>query len=474
MRTSLAALRLAQHDPLAALAALAPVLDGSAPLLFWPTWLTQAFLLEAAARDALTDEAAAGRALERALDIAEPDHALLIFLLCPAPGLLQRHARRRTAHPALIADILSLLAGNRPAPPPAGPRPPMDQHGRAHRASQIPPAEFWSTAAAYAAPGDQAALGDTAHDRGLYREAAQLHKNAAASGNPRAVLYLSDPPACLRADPRPAYWAAAHAVDEPGFVAFLLGRLRQAGADEQAAALAARAAAHAALDDLLAVGSLLDSLREAGADEHAAALSSRAAAHAALHDSLGVGSLPDRLRAVGADDQAAALLARDPAAHTALHDPARVGSLLNSLRRAGADEQAAALLARDPAAHAALHDPTGVAVLLNSLREGGADEQAAALLARDPAAHTALHDPAAVAVLLNSLRDAGAHDQAAALAGRLPAAGMFELFLEQKGLTDQFRFGRDADGTPAAPWGWEDLDLWLVPRPQGEAAPARR
>ena len=22
--------------------------------------------------------------------------------------------------------------------------------------------------------------------------------------------------------------------------------------------------------------------------------------------------------------------------------------------------------------------------------------------------------------------------------------------------------GRDADGTPAAPWGWEDLDLWLV------------
>jgi len=43
---------------------------------------------------------------------------------------------------------------------------------------------------------------------------------------------------------------------------------------------------------------------------------------------------------------------------------------------------------------------------------------------------------------------------------------MFELFLEQ-GLADQFRFGREIDGTPAAPWGWEDLDLGLVPRPRG-------
>jgi len=37
---------------------------------------------------------------------------------------------------------------------------------------------------------------------------------------------------------------------------------------------------------------------------------------------------------------------------------------------------------------------------------------------------------------------------------------MFELFLEQKGAADQFRFGREADGTPAAPWGWEDLEVW--------------
>ena len=85
-------------------------------------WLAHAFLLEAIARDALGDPAAAGRALERALDLAEPDGVLVPFLLHPAPGLLERHARHGTAHAALIGEILSLLAGRTPAAPPAAPR----------------------------------------------------------------------------------------------------------------------------------------------------------------------------------------------------------------------------------------------------------------------------------------------------------------------------------------------------------------
>jgi LuxR family transcriptional regulator, maltose regulon positive regulatory protein len=121
MRISLATLRLAQNDPRAAIAALAPVLDGSAPVR-GPTRLAQAFLLEAIARDALGDPAAAGRAVERALDLAEPDGVLLWFVLHPAPDLLEHHARHGTAH----ADILSLLAGRKPAPPPAGPPPPLE------------------------------------------------------------------------------------------------------------------------------------------------------------------------------------------------------------------------------------------------------------------------------------------------------------------------------------------------------------
>jgi LuxR family transcriptional regulator, maltose regulon positive regulatory protein len=109
-------LRLAQHDPRAAAAALAPVLNGSASVMPW-IWLADAFLLEASARDALGEPDAADRAVERALDLAERDRALLWFLLHPVPGLLERHARQRTAHADLIAEILGLLAGNRPALP---------------------------------------------------------------------------------------------------------------------------------------------------------------------------------------------------------------------------------------------------------------------------------------------------------------------------------------------------------------------
>jgi LuxR family transcriptional regulator, maltose regulon positive regulatory protein len=125
MRISLATLRLAQDNPHEALAALATVLDGSVPVL-WPARLAQPFLLEAIARDALGDSRAAASALERALDLAEPDGVLLWFVLHPTPGLLERHARHGTAHAALIADIVSLLAGRRSAPPPAGPQPPLE------------------------------------------------------------------------------------------------------------------------------------------------------------------------------------------------------------------------------------------------------------------------------------------------------------------------------------------------------------
>ena len=48
--------------------------------------------------------AAAGRAMERALDFAEPDGVLLWFMLHPVPGLLERHTRHRTAHAALIEN----------------------------------------------------------------------------------------------------------------------------------------------------------------------------------------------------------------------------------------------------------------------------------------------------------------------------------------------------------------------------------
>ncbi len=221
----------------------------------------------------------------------------------------------------------------------------LDQHGRQHRKGQIPPEGFWAAAADHALPNDQATLGDAAHARGLYRDAAQLHKNAAACGNRHAVVYLGVTAHYLRSDVRPVRWAVAH---------------------------------------------------------------------------------------------------------VSLDDPAAVASLLHGLRQAGAPEQAAALLHRDPAAHVSLDDPDAVAWLLDGLREDGAPEQAAALAER-ATAHVSLDDPAAVAWLLHGLREDGAPEQAAALAERLPEAGMFELFHEQEGRQDRFRFGRKADGSPAQP-----------------------
>ena len=120
MRTAVAALRLASDDPQAAADALAPVLDGSVSGVHRVPMVT-ALLLEARARDALGDQATAGRVLERALNITASSGILLPFLLDPAPALLERHRRCRTAHPALISQILDLLTGTtRSAPPPGG------------------------------------------------------------------------------------------------------------------------------------------------------------------------------------------------------------------------------------------------------------------------------------------------------------------------------------------------------------------
>jgi len=108
MPEAVAALRLAQDDPQAALEALAPVLDGS-PSVIIPVRVG-ACLLEAIARAAAGDPAGAENALERALDLAEPDRIVLPFLIHRAPGLLERDARRYAAHAALVAEIRTLLA----------------------------------------------------------------------------------------------------------------------------------------------------------------------------------------------------------------------------------------------------------------------------------------------------------------------------------------------------------------------------
>ena len=299
----------------------------------------------------------------------------------------------------------------------------LEQHGRRDRRALLPPLGFWGAAARFADPADLSALAWAAENRGLLRDSARLRRHAVARGSTSeaAVLFqlwcTLHPPT---ADQRPAEWAAAHcAVDDPGGVAQLLSALRQAGAEDQAAALLARdPAAHTNLDSQDGVAQLLSALRQAGAEDQAAALLARAANQIPLGEPEGVSRLLGTLREAGAEEQVTALLARDPAAHAPLSNPDGVGQLLDALREAGADDQVTALLARDPAAHAPLDDAEGIARLLGALQDAGADDQVTALLARDPAAHSTLSRPVGVGHLLGALRGVGADDQAAALAAR--------------------------------------------------------
>ena len=352
----------------------------------------------------------------------------------------------------------------------------LDQHGRAHRAGQVPPAEFWSAGAAHAAPGDQAALGDAADARGLYRDAAQLHKNAAVAGDIDAALHLSSPPHYLRATPGPLHLVVSRIpIDiHPVAVAGLLDTLRRIGAEEQVTALADRAAvygpldnpvavaglldklrtlgaeeqltallhrdpaAHALLDNPVAVARLLDTLRRIGAEEQVTALADRAAAYGPLDNPAAVARLLDTLRRIGAEEQVTVLADR-AAACASLDNPAAVARLLDKLRAMSAEEQVTALLHRDPAAHAPLDDPYAMAGLLDSLRRIGAEEQLTALLHRDPAAHALLDNPAAVARLLDSLRAAEAEEQVIVLADRAAACASLDNPVAVAGLLDSLR-----------------------------------
>ncbi|WP_157594327.1 hypothetical protein [Streptosporangium amethystogenes] len=332
----------------------------------------------------------------------------------------------------------------------------LDQHGRRHRAEEIPPIDFWTAVAAHAHPSDLTALANTARARGLYQDAAQLYKNATTYGDSRAAPALVDHLHALHpTDHRPAHWAANHtALDNPFAVGWLLDKLREIEARDQIAVLLARdPATQAPVDNPRAVSMLLDKLWKVGAHDQLTVLAGRVANHISFDNLRMVSMLLDKLWKVGAYDQVTALLARDPAAHTPLENSQEVGRLLAKLREVGAHDQAAALaeraiahvplddpqevgwllaklwevgahdqiavlLARNPASHAPLGDPQEVGWLLAKLREVGAHDQIAVLLARDPASHASLDDPRAVGWLLDDLRENGAHDQAAALAER--------------------------------------------------------
>ena len=112
IRIAAAEIHLAQDAPEAALEMLTPVIEGSRRAAHSTTSLIDALLFEALARDRLGDARATEEAIERALDLAEPEGIIVPFAVAPVDELLERHPRHRTAHAALLSEILDVLAGS--------------------------------------------------------------------------------------------------------------------------------------------------------------------------------------------------------------------------------------------------------------------------------------------------------------------------------------------------------------------------
>ncbi len=114
IRNARAVICLVEGDPASALAVVADVLDGTAPVLGYVTVL-EAHLLAGLAHRELGDQRAANQAAERALALAESDRVVLPFAMSGSAGLLEALPGHQTAHRALLADILDVLHGSSPA-----------------------------------------------------------------------------------------------------------------------------------------------------------------------------------------------------------------------------------------------------------------------------------------------------------------------------------------------------------------------
>jgi LuxR family maltose regulon positive regulatory protein len=101
---------MAEGDPAKALDALRDVRD-STPSVGPAFSLVEAHLLAGTAHLALGDRNAAAAAAEAALAAAEPDRLIFPFAMTDAAELLDALPRHKTAHAALLADIVDLLRG---------------------------------------------------------------------------------------------------------------------------------------------------------------------------------------------------------------------------------------------------------------------------------------------------------------------------------------------------------------------------
>jgi hypothetical protein len=227
----------------------------------------------------------------------------------------------------------------------------------------------------------------------------------------------------------------------------LLNELKEMGAEEQYTRLAERMTT-APLEITTNMSVLLNELRRTGRYTN---LLNRDPV--AINEPRAMARLLSLLSEGGMQNQVTALA--DHAAAAPVERPRDVASLLHALNQANAKTQASMLASRAATA-APLDDAGAVAMLLKTMRDAGADEQVDALLDRSPAAHASLDHPYYASRLLEALQQVNARQQVSIVMDRLPGEGSFEIWI-QEGHIERFHFGREADGSPAQPWNWDDL-----------------
>ena len=162
----------------------------------------------------------------------------------------------------------------------------LDQHSRHTRRTRIPPLDFWTACETLTDRVELRELGNAAEARGILRNAARLHKRAAALGDAKAAARLVRRLHQLDPETSSAAWQLLDdvAADEIDAVTELVRALAVAGAVERTTALLESAMTNAALDDPRDLALLLSAAQRAHPDETAG-------------------------------ECAAPLIARDPAAH---------------------------------------------------------------------------------------------------------------------------------------------------------------
>ncbi|MGW1743477.1 hypothetical protein ACWCPQ_32270 [Nocardia sp. NPDC001965] len=332
------------------------------------------------------------------------------------------------------------------------------QYGRSRRRDIIPPIPFWEVAAHHSCLSDLHVLGRAAWDRGLYRDAAQLWKNAASHGDGgRSVLcLLTEVSAVFPGDCRPETWAIDQlSLDGPAEISEFLADLgewtvngsaaiadvaiAESRLNRQAAAIADQAVKKSRLDDPIGIQMLLRELRVRELYEQVEAIICRAATEANL-DHIDASILLGEFGRYGFSEQANAIAKRLPS-EARLGDAWEVGRMIRDLVDLGFTEEASVIADR-ATAETRFEDWGGLNSVLFWLLEAGMTKQAN-LIADRVATELDLDQILQFGAYLETLIDLGLIEQARVLAARavedpqLSKIGWILESCEELGLSEQ-------------------------------------